>query len=103
MPAAARVGDLTSHGTPLTPSLPTNAGSPNVFIGSAPAWRATLDMHACPLFSGPAPHVGGVVAKGSLTVRINGMPAARMGDVIIEGAGPPNRIAEGCLNVSIGG
>jgi uncharacterized Zn-binding protein involved in type VI secretion len=103
MSAAARVGDLTSHGTPLTPLVPTTAGSPNVFIGKLPAWRATLDAHACPLFSGPVAHVGGVVAKGSLTVKINGMPAARENDVITEAAGPPNRITKGCLNVSIGG
>jgi uncharacterized Zn-binding protein involved in type VI secretion len=103
MPAAARLGDPTSHGTPLTPLSPTNAGSLNVFIGGQPAWRATLDAHACPLSSGPVAHVGGVVAKGSLTVRINGMPAAREGDVVTEAAGPPNRIAKGCLNVSIGG
>jgi len=103
MPAAARLGDQTSHGTPLTPLSPANAGSLNVLIGGQPAWRATLDAHACPLSSGPVAHVGGVVAKGSLTVRINGMPAAREGDVITEAAGPPNRIVKGCLNVSIGG
>ena len=71
-------------------------------IGGQPAWRAGLDAHACPLASGPVPHVGGVVAKGSLTVQINGMPAARENDVIVE-AGPPNKITKGCLNVSIGG
>jgi uncharacterized Zn-binding protein involved in type VI secretion len=103
MPAAARLGDTTSHGTPLTPLSPANAGSLNVFIGKQPAWRATMDAHACPLVSGTVPHVGGVVAKGSLTVRVNGMPAAREGDVITEAAGPPNRITKGCLNVSIGG
>ncbi len=33
---AARVGDLTSHAPPLSPG----PGSPNVFIGGQPAWRA---------------------------------------------------------------
>ena len=103
MPAAARLNDLTSHGNPLTPSSPANAGSPNVFIGGLPAWRAALDVHACPLFSGPVAHGGGVVANGSATVRINGKPAAREGDVITEAAGSPNQIVEGCPNVSIGG
>jgi uncharacterized Zn-binding protein involved in type VI secretion len=42
-----------------------------------------------------------VVALGSLTVLIEGMPAARMGDVIVE-AGPPNAIAIGCPTVMIG-
>src|ERR1051325_7732743 len=42
---AARVGDLTSHGTPLGPG----PGCPTVLIGGLPAWRATSDMHAGPL------------------------------------------------------
>ncbi len=101
MPSAARIGDMTSHGTPLTPLTPS-AGSPNVFIGGRPAWRATADAHMCPLLTGTVPHVGGVVAKGSLTVFINNLPAARQGDKIIE-TGPPNTIAAGCLTVQIGG
>ena len=98
---AARVGDLTSHGTPLTPTVPGVMGSPNVMIGGQPAWRATTDMHTCPLSNGPSPHVGGVVMKGSITVRINNLPAVRQGDVITE-AGGPNAISAGCLTVSIG-
>jgi uncharacterized Zn-binding protein involved in type VI secretion len=97
MPFAARVGDLTSHGTPLGPS----PGSVNVLIGKQPAWRAVVDIHACPLVSGVVPHVGGVVPVGSLTVFINKFSAARQGDKIVE-AGPPNAIAAGCPTVSIG-
>jgi uncharacterized Zn-binding protein involved in type VI secretion len=48
------------------------------------------------------PHVGGVVAMGSLTVLINNLPAARQGDMVVE-AGPPNAIAMGCPLVEIGG
>ena len=73
MPAAARVGDLTSHGTPLTPSAPTG-GQPERADRRQPAWRAPVDVHACPLATGTVPHVGGVVVKGSLTVLINGVP-----------------------------
>lgn len=98
MPPAARLGDLTSHGTPLAPG----PGSPTVLIGGMPAWCAEADFHACPLANGPQPHVGGVVAVGSLTVFIEGLPAARMGDMVVE-AGPPNAIAMGCLTVMIGG
>src|SRR5687767_6863973 len=98
MPMAARVGDTTSHGTPLAPG----PGSVNVLIGNMPAWRATSDTHACPLSDGPKPHVGGVVVKGSLTVLINNLPAARQGDTIVE-AGPPNTIVAGCPTVIIGG
>lgn len=98
MPPAARVLDPTAHGTPLT-----GAGSPNVFIGGMPAWRAT-DFHACPLSTptpAPVPHVGGVLQMGSPSVMINNVPAARQGDVITEN-GPPNSIASGELTVIIG-
>jgi uncharacterized Zn-binding protein involved in type VI secretion len=72
-----------------------------VLIGGQPAWRATADMHVCPLFNGPAPHVGGTVAVGSVTVRIGGLAAARQGDTIVE-AGGPNAIAAGAPTVLIG-
>ena len=93
---AARIGDLTSHGTPLAPG----PGSVNVLIGNKPAWRVGSDFHACPLFNGPVPHVGGVVAVGSVTVLINNLPAARMGDFVTEA--PPNTILLGEPTVLIG-
>lgn len=98
MPMAARVGDMTSHGTPLGPG----PGSVNVLVGGMPAWRASMDFHACPLVTALVPHVGGVVAVGSTTVLINNIPAARQGDIVAEG-GPPNTIAVGCPTVIIGG
>jgi uncharacterized Zn-binding protein involved in type VI secretion len=70
-------------------------------IGGMPAWRAAVDTHVCPLVDGVKPHVGGVVAVGSTTVMIGGMPAARMGDSIVE-AGAPNTILLGAMNVLIG-
>lgn len=97
MPPAARVGDMTSHGTPLGPG----PGSSNVLIGGKPAWRAGGDMHSCPLLTGTIPHIGGTVAMGSATVFINGMPAARQGDMVTE-QGPPNSIAVGEPTVIIG-
>jgi uncharacterized Zn-binding protein involved in type VI secretion len=100
MPAAARLGDLTSHGTPLTPGSPPG-GCATVLIGGQPAWRAG-DVHVCPLTTGTVPHTGGSVALGSTTVLIGGMPAARQGDTIVE-SGPPNAIAAGCPTVLIGG
>lgn len=103
MPAAARVGDPTGHGTPLTPLVPGVMGSPNVLIGGQPAWRAVTDVHTCPLVNGTVPHVGGIVEKGSTSVWINGFPAARQGDKIVEGGGGPNPIAGGLLTVKIGG
>jgi len=96
MPPAARVGDITSHGTPLAPG----PGSLNVLIGGMPAWRAASDFHTCPLADIKGPHVGGVVSVGSATVFINNLPAARMGDVIAEST--PNAIVNGCPTVIIG-
>ncbi|MBD5799847.1 hypothetical protein BHU24_25075 [Bacillus pseudomycoides] len=96
MPPAARVGDMTSHGTPLGPG----PGSFNVYIGGRPAWRATSDFHACPVVTG-APHGGGVVTVGSPTVWINNLPAVRQGDIIVE-AGGPNTIIMGEPTVLIG-
>lgn len=96
MPPAARALDVTSHGTPLS-----GPGSPDVLVGGMPAWRAGVDVHACPLVTGVVPHVGGVVAAGSSTVLVNGVPAARQGDSVVE-SGPPNTIAAGCPTVIIG-
>ncbi len=160
---AARITDPVLH--PLPPGLTPGPGSPNVLIGSLPAWRAiptaaaagvmaskqaadsavqaaeaatlaaagtpgapaayaaeqavkstalasmssTLasasagaDIHACMTPSPVPPHGPGVVIDGSPTVLINGLPAARMGDTIIEPLGPPNKIAMGCMTVIIG-
>ena len=71
---AARVGDMTGHGTPLAPE---------------------------PVAHGVQPHVGGTVAAGSATVLIGGLPAARQTDTLVE-AGGPNPIAAGAPTVLIG-
>ena len=99
MPPAARLSDPTAHGTPLT-----GAASPSVFVGGLPAWRALGDVHTCPLAvptTPPVPHVGGVVQPGSSSVLIEGLPAARMGDTIVE-ATIPNTVVGGCPTVLIG-
>lgn len=67
-----------------------------------PAARIT-DMHVCPMFDGPKPHVGGpIVGPGCPTVLIGGMPAAVMGDMVTC-AGPPDTIILGSSGVMIGG
>ena len=89
---------MTSHGTPLS----TGPGCVTVFIEGKPAWRAQSDMHMCPLVAvGSKPHVGGVVAAGSTTVKIGGMSAARRGDSVVE-AGAVNAITNGAPSVMIG-
>jgi uncharacterized Zn-binding protein involved in type VI secretion len=94
---AARVGDSTSHGTPLAPG----PGCLTVLIGGQPAWRVGSDFHACPLFNGPQPHVGGVVPFGSTTVIIGGLPAVRLGDQV-NGGCVSNPIVQGATTVLIG-
>lgn len=96
-PAAARVGDLTVHGTPVGPGL----GSPNVLIGGMPALRSGVDMHVCGL-STPNPHLGGAAISSQTSVFVNGFPLLRAGDAFIEGGGGPNPIAMGCPSVHVG-
>jgi uncharacterized Zn-binding protein involved in type VI secretion len=45
--------------------------------------------------------VGGGVVAGSATVLIEGLPAARLGDSVVEN-GPPNTIVGGDPSVQIG-
>ncbi|MDB4985891.1 MAG: motif-containing protein [Myxococcaceae bacterium] len=96
-PMAARLGDMTAHGSPLVPGI----GSANVFVGGLPAWRAGMDLHLCP-FPAPVPHGIGLAVPGAPTVLINGAPAARAGDALMEPIGGPNLILLGCPTVLIG-
>lgn len=66
-----------------------------------PAARVT-DMHVCPAFTGPVPHVGGpILPPGCPTVLIGKMPAARATDTATC-TGPPDTIAKGSATVLIG-
>lgn len=61
------------------------------------------DMHVCPMVNGTVPHVGGpVMPPGCPTVLIAGMPAARVGDMLVC-TGPPDTIIKGSATVMIGG
>ena len=65
-----------------------------------PASRLT-DMHVCPMFTGPVPHVGGpVIGPGAPTVLIGMLPAARVGDMCVC-VGPPDPIIMGAVKVLI--
>ena len=67
-----------------------------------PAARIT-DMHVCPMFTGPVPHVGGpILPPGAPTVLIGGLPAATVGDMAVC-TGPPDSIVQGSATVLIGG
>ncbi len=97
---AARVQDMTTHGTPAMPGI----GAYNVIIGKKTAWRTILDTHVCPMpIAPPAPAAHGPEQcyLGSTTVLINNMMACRVGD-ILQGIGPPNPFIMGEFTVLIG-
>ena len=67
-----------------------------------PAARVT-DMHTCPSFNGPVPHVGGpILPPGAPTVLIGGLPAARITD-LATCVGPPDVMIMGSTTVLIAG
>mgnify|MGYP000559951938 CR=1 FL=1 len=70
-----------------------------------PAARLT-DFHECPMQEPaivPIPHVGGpITGPGEPTVLISGLPAARVGDMLVC-VGPPDVIVQGSATVKIGG
>jgi uncharacterized Zn-binding protein involved in type VI secretion len=96
---AARITDMHTcpMATPGTPPVPHVGGpisgpcSPNVLIGTLLAARVT-DMCVC---VGPPD----VITKGSATVFINALQAARIGDLTVHGG----VITTGQANVLIGG
>lgn len=47
-----------------------------------PAARIT-DMHVCPMVDGVVPHVGGPIVTGSPTVLTGEMPQARITDMLV--------------------
>jgi uncharacterized Zn-binding protein involved in type VI secretion len=66
----------------------------------AGALQGMADMHVCPLVF--PPHGPGFVTDASKSVFINGLPACRMGDKVLEAAGGSDPIASGAPNVTIG-
>jgi uncharacterized Zn-binding protein involved in type VI secretion len=92
MPAAARLGDQTSH-----PGVVVGPGVETVTIGGIPA-AVMGDTHACS-FPGTPEHPSTPIMLGSTTVTIGGRPAARVGD----SAGCGATILVGKETVVIGG
>ena len=91
MAAAARVGDITTHGGVIM-----GPGVSTVLIGSMPAAVAG-DSHTCPI---PPPHLpSSPFPMGSTTVFISGRPALRTTDLCGCGA----MAVVGCPTVIIGG
>lgn len=80
-PPAARITDLTAHGSPLMPGPP----SPNVLIGGLPAWLGLTAAGAAAL--------GAVIAQGAADV------AAATAAVGAASAGGPAAVAAANANL----
>jgi uncharacterized Zn-binding protein involved in type VI secretion len=106
---AAEKATLLAAGTPGLPGV--KATEEAVKTATAAAMAASVqaaalaggDVHTCSVPMPPVIHGPGVVVNGSATVRINGMPACRAGDTLVEAIGPPNTISGGESSVQIGG
>lgn len=94
--AAEETTKATAAGT-MSSSITASVASAVTAMGGMP------DIHNCATPLPIPPHGPGVVITGSTTVLINGLPACRMGDTILEALGPPNKITGGCMTVLIGG
>ena len=80
MPAAARLGDVTTHG-----GIITGPGVATVMIGGMPAAVAG-DLHVGPLPPSGHQPTSSPFPAGSVTVLIGGRPAVRTTDACICGA-----------------
>ena len=106
--ATAEAATLAAAGTPGAPAA--KAAEELAKSTAAATMGATIsgaaggaDIHTCATPLPIPPHGPGVVITPSATVMISGMPAARMGDTILEAVGPPNTITKGEPTVMIGG
>jgi uncharacterized Zn-binding protein involved in type VI secretion len=94
MPAAARVGDTTTHGGTIV-----GPGCATVLINNMPA-AVMGDNHLCAIPPSPSGHPTSTpFPKGSATVMIGNKGALRTSDMCVCGAGA----AAGCPTVIIGG
>jgi uncharacterized Zn-binding protein involved in type VI secretion len=90
--ASEQAAKATASAT-MTGAISTAAASP----------AGMADIHQCATPLPVPPHGPGVVIDGSKKVLINGLPACRMGDTILEALGPANKIVKGEMTVLIGG
>lgn len=103
----AEAATLAAAGTPAAPGFKaaeetTKATAASTMGSMISGMAMGADIHSCTTPLPVPPHGPGVVIDGSATVLINGLPACRMGDTIVEAVGPPNKIVMGCPTVLIG-
>jgi uncharacterized Zn-binding protein involved in type VI secretion len=104
---AAEAATLAAAGTPGAPAAEaaeqaTKASAATSMGSTITSAAGGADIHTCATPLPVPPHGPGVVIDACPTVIINNLPAARMGDTILEAVGPPNKIAMGCPTVIIG-
>ena len=104
----AQAATVAAAGTPGAPAA--LAAEQTAKTAALTAMSSTItssaggaDIHACTTPLPIPPHGPGVVVAGSAKVLINGLPACRMGDTIVEALGPPNKNVMGCHTVQKGG
>ena len=109
--AAINVAEAATVAAAGTPGAPAAKAAEEATKAAAAAQMGSMitgmaggaDIHSCLMPLPIPPHGPGVVIDGSQTVLINGLPAGRMGDTILEAVGPPNKIVAGMMTVLIGG
>jgi uncharacterized Zn-binding protein involved in type VI secretion len=108
--AAIQVAEAATLAAAGTPGLPAAKAAEETAKATAAASMGSMisaaagaaDIHVCATPLPLPPHGPGVIIDGSQTVLINGLPACRQGDTIIEAVGPPNKVAMGLPTVLIG-
>ncbi|OJY37620.1 MAG: hypothetical protein BGP06_01380 [Rhizobiales bacterium 65-9] len=95
---AAKAAEETAKGV----AAAAMATAISAAVGASATSGGAPDIHTCPVPMGLVPHGPGVVIDGSKTVLINGLPACRVGDSILEALGPPNKIVMGHMKTFIG-
>lgn len=97
--AAAKAAATAAFAAAISAAQGASAGM------TAMSGNGTPDMHLCNMPALPPPgcmHGPGVVLQASSTVQVNGLPACRQGDKVVEALGGPDPIAVGCTSVLIG-
>src|SRR5687767_4948586 len=108
--AAVKVAETATKAAAGTPAAGAALAAVQSVKGAAAAAMGALingmaglsDVHVCATPSALPSHGPGVVINPSKTVTINGLPAARTGDTVLEAIGPANEIRIGCHTVTIG-
>ncbi len=104
----AEAATAAAAGTPAAPAAKaaeeaTKAAAAAQMGSMITSMAGGADIHTCATPLPIPPHGPGVVIDGSQTVFINGLPACRMGDTVLEAVGPPDKITMGMTTVLIGG